>query len=72
MTKAREYLCVLKQALVVNLHNINIHIIKGGYQTWSYRKGFFFIVRFFYLCNNTAISNSNAYKQGNRSVSRDP
>lgn len=80
ITKVRECLCVLKQVLIVNLYNINIQntIIKGGFQTWSYIKGFSFLIAFlsithvgffFNLCNNTAISNSHAYKQRNSSQS---
>lgn len=39
VTKVREYLCVLRGVLVVNLHiNIQNTRIKGGYQTWSYIK----------------------------------
>lgn len=48
ITKVRECLCVLKQVLIVNLYNINIQnmIIKGGFQTWSYIKGFSFLIAF--------------------------
>lgn len=38
-----DYLCVLKQAL----YTTSIYTrIEGGYLTWSYRKGFSFLVKF--------------------------
>lgn len=78
ITKVRECLCVLKQVLIVNLYNINIQNTIIKVSNLELYKRIFFPHRilinntcggFFNLCNNTAISNSHAYKQRNSSQS---